>query len=59
MVLTWCYLLGWAMDYLDYMLAKAAVMIALAFVWGVFCGFTGRNLRGQRQGRSGADTPER
>lgn len=47
------------MDYLDYMLAKAAVMIVLAFVWGVFCGFTGRNLRGQRQGQSEADTPER
>ena len=43
------------MEYLDYMLWKLAGMALLAFVWGVFCGITGRNLRGERHAAGSAE----
>lgn len=32
------------MEMSEFMLWKAGVMVALAFVWGLYCGITGRPL---------------
>lgn len=48
------------MDFLDYMWAKLAFFVIAAFVWGIYCGVTGRPLggaprdsqAGEAQGRS-------
>lgn len=37
------------MEFSDYMLIKAIVLVVLAFVWGLYCGFTDRELNGQPQ----------
>jgi hypothetical protein len=34
-------------DYIDFVLIKAGALVFLAFVWGLFCGFTGRQLSGE------------
>ena len=39
------------MDLTDYMLWKLAVLTVLAFVWGMFCGLTGRSLSGEKLDR--------
>ena len=39
---------GWRMDYLDFRLWKLGVLLALVAVWGLYCGFTGRSLSGER-----------
>ena len=36
------------MEYIDYVIWKALAMVVLAFFWGVFCGITGRSLKGER-----------
>ena len=38
-----CYSGG--MDYLDFALIKLGLFGLAAFVWGIFCGLNGRNLR--------------
>lgn len=35
------------MDYITWVILKFLGLVFLAFVWGIFCGFTGRNLRGE------------
>lgn len=35
------------MEYTDYLLVKACVLIAGAFVWGFWCGNNGLDLTGQ------------
>ena len=44
------------MSFTDYMVVKLLVMVFLAFCWGVFCGITGRNLRGEPHAK-GSDAP--
>ena len=43
--------MGWGfiagMEFTDYMLWKAGAMVLAAFVWGVYCGLTGRELSGE------------
>lgn len=36
------------MEFSDYMLWKALALVALAFLWGIYCGWTGRELNGQK-----------
>lgn len=36
------------MSYIEFVLWKSLAFVMLAFLWGLFCGLTGRNLRGQR-----------
>lgn len=43
------------MSFLDYLLIKAALFIGAAFVWGIFCGLTGRSLSGARRGNRPAE----
>ena len=46
------------MEMSEFMLWKAGVMVALAFVWGVFCGLTGRPLSpGQSDRQTEQDQP--
>jgi hypothetical protein len=40
------------MEISEFMIWKALVMVALAFIWGIYCGFTGRPL-----GREPRDSP--
>ena len=35
------------MEHIDYLLLKAAVLVVLAFAWGIYCGATGRELNGK------------
>jgi hypothetical protein len=44
------------MDYLDWMLLKAGVVLLGAFVWGFFCGKNGLELNGQPQDTEHRDT---
>ena len=44
------------MDYLDFALLKLGLMGLAAFVWGVFCGLNGLNLRGERPEAKGAES---
>lgn len=37
------------MSYIEFKLMKAAALVFLAFVWGVFCGMTGRGLNGRKK----------
>lgn len=37
------------MDFVDYLWLKFGVLVALAFVWGLYCGFTGRPLGEERR----------
>lgn len=37
-----------SMDYTDWLLLKAGALALAAFVWGVYCGATGRPLSGRR-----------
>jgi hypothetical protein len=55
-----CAGLGGAVDFLDYMLWKAIVLVVLAFVWGIFCGWNGLGLNGRplQQGRRAATDSE-
>lgn len=39
------------MGFVEFMLAKAAVVVVLAFAWGVYCGLTGRSLGRAPRGR--------
>lgn len=32
------------MEFSDYLIAKLIVLAVAAFIWGVYCGFTGRPL---------------
>lgn len=43
------------MDYLEFKLWKALAFVALAFVWGVYCGWKGLELTG----RPKSQQPER
>ncbi len=36
------------MEFTDYMLWKALAIVAAAFVWGLYCGLTGRPLGRER-----------
>jgi hypothetical protein len=45
------------MDYLDYLWVKAGLLVLAAFVWGIFCGLNGRNLRWEPLDRG--EPPER
>lgn len=38
---------GGVMEFSDYLLWKAGLMVLAAFVWGVYCGFTGRPMSGR------------
>jgi hypothetical protein len=38
------------MEISDYMLWKALGLCVLVFVWGVYCGATGRSLSGRKEG---------
>lgn len=33
------------MSYIEYMLWKAGILMVLAFLWGLFCGLTGRSMQ--------------
>lgn len=44
------------MEISEFMLWKAGVMVALAFIWGIYCGVTGRPL-GREQSDSQAVEP--
>lgn len=37
------------MDYIDWLIGKAIALTVLAFVWGLYCGLTGRSLGSGRQ----------
>lgn len=37
------------MEFTDFMLWKAGAIVAAAFVWGLFCGITGRPLGRERR----------
>lgn len=37
------------MDYIDYMWWKLVAFAVAAFFWGLYCGFTGRELTGRRK----------
>lgn len=40
------------MDYIEFVIAKAALIVFIAFWWGVYCGFTGNSMQpGQRDTR--------
>lgn len=45
------------MSYLEYKIAKAALVLLAALVWGIYCGFTGRPLSPERSDKS--EPPER
>jgi len=35
------------MTHIEFVIAKALVLLLLAVIWGLFCGFTGRSLSGE------------
>lgn len=37
------------MDFIELKLWKAGAFVLLAFVWGVLCGMTGRELNGRKK----------
>jgi len=39
------------MDYIEFKFWKLGALILAAFVWGIFCGVTGRPLTGRRRGQ--------
>lgn len=39
--------LGGEVEFTDYMLIKAIVLIVLAFAWGIYCGIKGLELNGR------------
>jgi hypothetical protein len=41
-------------DYLDYVIGRAGLLCLAAFVWGIFCGLTDRELSGEPRDRSKA-----
>jgi hypothetical protein len=43
------------MEISDYMLWKAIGLCALVFIWGVYCGMTGRELTGRKADRGQHD----
>jgi len=45
------------MDYTDWLLLKAGVVLLAAFLWGVWCGITGRPLWLEQSGTADAATP--
>lgn len=38
-----------SMDYTEYLIAKAGLIVLAAFAWGLFCGLTGRSMRPGRR----------
>lgn len=36
-------------DYLSFMLWKAGLLVLAAFLWGLFCGLSGRSMRSGRR----------
>jgi hypothetical protein len=45
-------------DYVDFLFWKLIVICVLAFVWGVYCGATGRSLAGGRSETTKTEPPE-
>lgn len=42
------------MDYIDYVLLKSGIFLLVVFVWGIYCGATGRPLQpGPRDKQAG------
>ena len=35
----------------EFMLWKAGILVFLAFIWGIYCGLTGRPLWSERRGK--------
>jgi hypothetical protein len=47
------------MDYIEFKLWKAGLLIFAAFVWGLYCGITGRPLGPVQRDNQIAPDPER
>ena len=51
------------MDYLEFKLWKALVLVVLAFAWGIYCGWNGLALNGrppqrERRGEAGSEVQD-